>query len=96
MVDSGCSPRESHLQQGRTTQLTVHTGCFSVSIIHRTLIWTTGSLKCAQIPVHEIAHRGVQTHLRESALKVDSGRKISRHSGESNLCERRPVRRSTN
>ena len=42
-------PGESQLRQGRVTQLTVHAGCFSVSIIYRTLTWTTGSLTCAQM-----------------------------------------------
>ena len=40
---------ESQLQQSRATQPTVHAECFSVSIIHRTLKWTTGSLTCAQM-----------------------------------------------
>ena len=48
---------------------------FNVSTIRRTLIWTKGSLSCAQILMHVIAHRGVRTHVRESAAKVDSGRK---------------------
>ena len=39
-------PGESQLRQSRATQLTVHGGCFSVFIIHRTLTWTTGSLTC--------------------------------------------------
>ena len=37
---------ESQLQQSRATQPSVHAGCFSVSIIQRTLTWTTGSLTC--------------------------------------------------
>ena len=53
----------------------VHTVCFCVSIIHRTLAWTTGSLTCAQMLMHAIALGSVQTHVRESALKVESGRK---------------------
>ena len=40
-----CSEK-SQLQQGRATQPTVHAGCSSVSIIHRTLTWTTGSFTC--------------------------------------------------
>ena len=32
---------------------------------------------------------GVRTHVKESALKVDSGGKIPRRTGESNLRERR-------
>ena len=39
--------------------------------------------------MHVIAHRGVQTHVREYALKVDSGRKIPCRTGESNLRQRR-------
>ena len=50
-------PRESQLQQSRSTQPTVHVGCFSVSIIHWTLTWTTGSLTCARMLMHAIAHR---------------------------------------
>ena len=64
-------PGESHLRQNRATRPTVHAGCFSVSIIHRTLTWTTGSLKCAQMLTHAIAHCGCTDTVRESALKVD-------------------------
>ena len=59
----------------RTTQPTVHAGCFSVSKIHKTLTLSTGALMRTQMLMHAITHRGVQTNLRESALKVDSGRK---------------------
>ena len=51
----------------------VHGGCFSVSVINRTLTSTTGSLTCAQMFMRPFAHGGVRTHVRESALKVDSG-----------------------
>ena len=78
-------PGESQLRQSRDTQPTVHDGCFRVSIIHRTPTWTTGSLTCAQMLMHAIAHGGVRTHVRESALKLDSGRKIPCRTGESNL-----------
>ena len=70
MGNSGCFP------WGKPAATTVHAGYFSVSIIHQTLTWTTGSLMCAQILMHANAHRGVWTHLRKSALKVDSHRKI--------------------
>ena len=76
---------ESQLQQSRTTQPTVHAGCLIVSIIHQNLTWTTGPLMCAQMLLHAVACRGVRTHIRESALEVDSGRKILGHTGESNL-----------
>ena len=53
--------RESQLEQSRATQLTEHAGCFSVSIIHLSLTRTTGSLTCARMLTHAIAHRGVRT-----------------------------------
>ena len=80
---------QSQPQQSRATQPTVHAGCFSSSIIHRTLTWTTGSLTCAQTLMHAIAHWGVRTYVRESALKVDSGIKIPCRTWESNLRRRR-------
>ena len=49
-------PAESQLQQSRVTQPWVHAGCLSVSIIHRTLTWTTGSSVCAQMLMHAVAH----------------------------------------
>ena len=39
--------------------------------------------------MHAITHRGVRTHVRESALKFDFGRKIPCRAGESNLPQRR-------
>ena len=39
--------------------------------------------------MHAVALGGVRTHVRESALKVDSGRKIPSRIGESNLNQRR-------
>ena len=63
---------------------------FSVSTIHRTLAWTTGSLTCAQMLIHAIAHVGCRDTVRESARTMDSGeRKIPCHTGESNLRQRR-------
>ena len=50
-------PGESQLRQNRATQPTMHA---SVSIIHQTLTWTTGSLTCAQMLMHAIAHGGVR------------------------------------
>ena len=78
-------PRESQLRQNRATQPTVHAGCFSVSIIHQTLTWTTGSLTCAQMLMHVIAYGVVWTHLRQPSLKDDSWRKILWHTRELNL-----------
>ena len=42
-------PTENQLLQSCAAQPIVHAGCFSVSIIHRTPTWTTGSLTCAQM-----------------------------------------------
>ena len=68
-------PGESQLWQSRATQPTVHAGCFSFSIIHQTPTWTTGSLTCAQMLMHVIAHGGVPTHVRESSWKSTLGEK---------------------
>ena len=54
-------PGESQLQQSHATQPRVHVWCFSVSIIHQTLTWTTGSLMCAPMLMHAIAHGAVRT-----------------------------------
>ena len=51
---------ESQLRQSRATQPTVHAECFSASMFHRTLTWTTGSLTCAQMLMHAVAHGGVR------------------------------------
>ena len=82
--NSGCLPRGKP-----ATQPTVHAGCFSVSIVHRTLTWTSGFSTCTQLFMHAIAQGGARTHVRESALKVDSGRKIPCRTGESNLRQQR-------
>ena len=64
MGNSGCFPRGKPAATGSCYQTyTVHAGCFSVSIIHRTLTWTTGSFTCAQMLMHAIAHGGVRTHV---------------------------------
>ena len=90
MGNSGCFLRvKSQLRQSRATQPTLHAGCFSVSIIHRTLTWTAGSLTCVQMFTRAIAHGGVRTHVRESAQNVDSGRKIPGCTRKLNLPQRR-------
>ena len=81
-------PGESQLRQSRATRPAVHAWCFCVFKIHRTRTWTTGSLTGAQMLMHAIAHGGVRTHERESALKVESGEKIPCRIGESNLRQR--------
>ena len=42
-------PEESQLWQCCATQPMVNAGCFSVSITHWPLTWTTGSLTCLQM-----------------------------------------------
>ena len=54
-------PGESQLRQSRATQPTVHAGRFGVSIVHRTLTWTTESLTCAQMLTYAIVHGGAWT-----------------------------------
>ena len=77
-------------RQGRATQPTVPVGCLSVSIIHRTLTWTTGIFN---VHTHGNAcdrtRRCTDTRKKKSALKVDSGRKIPFRTRESNLRQRR-------
>ena len=85
MGNLGYSSLGKQLRQNRATQPTVHAGYFSVPIIHRTLTGTTGSLTCAQTLMRPIAHGGCADTVRESVLKVDSGRKIPCRTGESNL-----------
>ena len=62
MGNTGCFLGESLLRQSCTTQPTVHAGCFSVFIIHRTLTWTKGSLTRAQMLMHAICTQGVYRH----------------------------------
>ena len=66
-------PGESQLRQSHATQPRVHAGCFSVSIIHQTLTWTTASLRCAQMLMHAIAHRGVWTPYESLHWKLTWG-----------------------
>ena len=74
-------PGESQLRQSRATQPTVHAGCSSVSIIHRTLTWTTGSLTCAQMLMHAIAHEGVRTPKESLHWKLTLGENSLPHRG---------------
>ena len=82
-------PGESQLRKSRAIHSMVHAECFSVSAIHRSLPWTTGSLKCAQMLMHATAYGECTDTVRESTFKGDSGRKIPCRTGESNLRQRR-------
>ena len=55
--------------------LTVRAGYVCVAIIHRTLTWTPGSLSCAQMLMHAIAHRAVWTPKESLHWKLTLGRK---------------------
>ena len=82
-------PGESQLRQSRATKPTVHAGCFEC--FHNP---PNSDVDCGIFNVltdisARDSTRGVQTHVRESALKVDSGKKIPCHTGESNLRQRR-------
>ena len=81
-------PRESQLRQSHATQPIVHAGCLSVSIIRRTLTWTTDY---GIFTVHtdvNVCHCtwACTDTVRKSALKVDPGRKIPRRTRQLNLC----------
>ena len=77
-------PGESHLRPSCAIQPTILAGCFSVFIILRKLTWTTGSLTCAQMWMHAIAHGGYE-HRKRVCTEIDSGRKIPCRTEESNL-----------
>ena len=77
---------ENQQRQSRATQPTVHTGCFSISIIHRTLTRTTGSLTCLSDHFAWVYRRdlGLWSH-----PKVEVGRMGCRVFTESGSGERR-------
>ena len=83
---------ESQLWQSCATQTAVHAWCLSV---HNPLNSDTGSLSCAHTCHCTWECTG---SIRESALKVDSLRKIPCHTGQSNLHRQRasPVQCSAN
>ena len=89
-------PGKSLLRQGRATQPTVHAGCFSVSIIHRTLTWTTGSVTCAQMLMPVIAHKGVRTPLESLHWKLTLGEKALAAPGNRTCLSGVTLRRSSN
>ena len=67
--------------------LMMHAGYACVAIVHWTLPWTTGSLSCTQIINACDCTGGCTDTERESALKVDSGKKIPCRTVQSNLCQ---------
>ena len=73
------------MRQSRATQPTVHAGCFhnppNSDVDYRIFNVRTDVNACDWTG-------GVRTLVRECGLKVDSGRKIPRRTGESNLRQR--------
>ena len=82
-------PGESQLRQSRATQPTVHAGCFSASMIHRTADMDYERSNVRTGVNARDCTRGCTDTLRESALKADSKRKIPCRNGKSNLRQRR-------
>ena len=83
-------PGESQLRQSRATQPTVHTGCL---IIHNPL---NSDMDYGIFNVRTDVNAcdctlGCTDTLRDSALKVDSWRKIPCRTGESNLRRQRAL-----
>ena len=87
---------QSQLRQSRATQPTVHAKCFSVSIIHRTLAWTTWFLTCTQMLMHAIAHGGVRTPWESLHWKLTLGEKSLAAQRNRTCVGSVPVRCSTN
>ena len=52
------SPGKASCDRVALPNLLCMLGVFSVSVIHQTLTWTTGSLTCTQMLMHAIAHGG--------------------------------------
>ena len=85
---SRCGSSPNHNHQVDYFVAMVLAGYVCVVIIHRTLTWTTGSLTCAQMSMHAIAHGGVRAP-KKSVLTVNSGKKIPCRTRESKLRRRR-------
>ena len=75
-------PGESQLRQSRATQPCVHAECFSIFIINSGITYGIFSVRT------DVNACDADT-VRQSALKVDSGRKIPCRNGKSNPCRRR-------
>ena len=100
IVPMGFLPRETpRVSPGKAscnshaTPPTVHAGHFSVSIIHQTLTWTTGSLTCPHMLMHTIARRVVWTPKESLHWKLTLGEKSLAAPEELNLspCHAGPV-----
>ena len=79
--NSDCFPMSNQPCHSQATQSREHAGCFSGSIIHRTLTRTTGSLTCLLMLMRAIAHGGVRTPLERLPWKWTFGEKSIAASG---------------
>ena len=82
-------PGECQLRQSRAPQTTVHAGCFKYFHNPPNSDIDYGIFNVRTVVNTFDCTRGHTDTVRESALKVDSGRKIPCRSGESNLRQRR-------
>ena len=88
-------PLSDHNHQVNYFVAMVRAGYVRVAIIHRTLTWTTGSLTCAQISIHAIAHGGVRTPKESLHWKLTLGRKSLAAPGNRTFVSGVPVRYSS-
>ena len=87
---------ESHQRQSRATRPTVPAGCFSLSISHRTLTWSTGSSN-VRTNVNACGCTRGCTDARQSLhWKLTLGEKSLAVPGNRICLSGVPVRRSTN
>ena len=68
-------PLSDHNHQADYFVAMVHAGYVCVAIIHRTMTRTTGSLSCAHMFMHAIAHGGVRTPKESLHWNLTLGRK---------------------
>ena len=85
-----------HHHQADYSVAMVRAGYVCVAIIHKTLTWTVGSLTCAQMLMHAIAHTGVQTPKESLHRKLTLGRKSLAALGDRTCVSGVTVRCSTN
>ena len=80
----------SHIPSSRAVLLCTVCSC-AQQMLHCQCL---GLLWCIQVLMYVIAHRACMNTTRESALRVDSGRKISWHTGDLNLHQQQHTRPS--
>ena len=85
--NSGCFPKGNSERQLRYQQPMVHAGCFNVSLIHSDMDYRIFNMSKDVNTCDCIG--GVWTHVGETALKVDFGRKVPYRTEELSLHQRR-------